>query len=62
MKVRFFCNSGANIRSTRKSEVLDTVDDLGYEEGEWETLSDDEKYKEAEVWANERLEIYFEEL
>jgi len=61
MKVKFFCNSGADASSTRY-EVLDTVIDLGFDEGEWENLSDDEKFKESEEWANERLEIGYEEL
>jgi hypothetical protein len=60
MKVKFFCNSGANIHSTRE-ETLDTKD-LGLEDEEWEQLTDDEKYKEAEIWANDRLEIGYEEL
>jgi hypothetical protein len=60
-KVRFFCDSGANIHSCRKSEVLDTVDDLGLNEGEWEEMSDAGRQKEAEVWANDALEIYWEE-
>lgn len=60
MKVKFFCDSGANIHSCR-SATLDTVKDLGLDEGEWETYSEDEKYKVAEEWANDRLEIYFKE-
>lgn len=59
-KVKFFCNSGANIHSCRK-QVVDTVKDLGLDEGEWESMSDEEKYKVAEEWAQDRLEIYWEE-
>jgi len=61
MRVKFCCNSGANIKSCREA-VLDTVKDLGMEEGEWEGLSDDEKYAVVDSWANDRLEIYYEEL
>ena len=61
MKVKFFCDSGANIHSCRESEWLDTVEDLGLDEGEWESYSEEEKYKTAEEWAFERLEIFFEE-
>lgn len=61
MKVRFCCNSGANIKSTRE-EVVDTVKDLNLEEGEWEEMSDEEKDRMVEEWAWECLEIYFEEL
>ena len=61
MKVQFFCDSGANIHSCRK-DTLDTVEDLGFEEGEWETLSDTDKMKQAEEWAYDRLEIGYREL
>lgn len=60
-KIRFCCDSGANIHSCRRSSILDTVDDLGLKEGEWEKMSDEDKTKRAEEWAWERLEIYFEE-
>lgn len=56
-KIELWCNSGANIYSCKK-EVVDTVEDWGYEEGEWESLTEDEKYSEAEQWAwNAGLEI-----
>lgn len=55
-KVVFFCDSGANIHSCREEEV-DTVEELGMEDGEWEKMSDEEKYKTVEEWANDRLEI-----
>ena len=60
MKVRFFCNSGANIHSKRE-QIIDTVIDLSLEDGEWERMSDDDKYKMAEEWAWERLEIGFDD-
>ena len=56
--VKFHCNSGANIQSCR-TETLDTVADLRLEEGEWEAMSEDDKYTMVEEWANERLEIYW---
>lgn len=61
-KVKFHCDSGANIHSCRRSGVLDTVDDLGLEEGEWEQLDEDDRYKLAEDWAFERLSIGYEEV
>jgi hypothetical protein len=61
MKVKFFCNSGANIHSCRES-VFDTVKDLCLEEGEWEKMSEDDKFEMARDWANNRLEIGYEEL
>ncbi len=60
MKIEFYCNSGANAFSCRK-EVF-TIDDLGMSEQQWDALSDDEKYAQAEEWANDRLEIGWKEL
>jgi len=61
-KVKFYCNSGANIHSTNE-EVLDTIDDLGFEEGDWEDMSEDDRYKMAEEWAwNSGLAIGVEEV
>lgn len=57
--VTFKCNSGANIHSGRK-EKIDTVNDLGMSENEWEEMSEDEKYKIVEEWAfNSGLEIFW---
>ena len=61
MKIRLWCDSGANIHSKR-DEVVDTVSQWGMEEGEWEKLTEEEKYELAQEWANDRLEIGFEEL
>jgi hypothetical protein len=61
VKVEFYCDSGANIHS-RKREIFDTVKDLGLDEGEWEKLSEDEKYKLAEEWAYEQMSIGFREI
>lgn len=63
MKVKFCCNSRANIHSTNESDWLDPVEDLGLDEGEWESMTDDEKYKMAEnyAWETMGLEIYYEE-
>lgn len=62
MKVQFFCDSGANIHSCRESGVLDTVKDLGFDDGEWESMSEADKDKQVQDWANEQLEIYYEEV
>lgn len=61
MKVKFYVDSGANIHSNNESEWLDTVEDLGMEEGEWESMSDDEKYKEVETWASNYLDMGYKE-
>ena len=59
--VQFNCDSGANIHSCKESGWLDTVRDLGLDDGEWEGYTEDEKYEIAEAWANNSLEIYYEE-
>ena len=62
MKVKFYCDSGANIGSCTE-EIFDLEKDLGITDEEWQSMSDDEKYKEAEEWAwNNGLEIGWEEL
>lgn len=61
MKVKFYCDSGANIHSRRES-VLDTVDDLGLLEGEWESMSESEKDQEVRNWMYDRLEFGWVEL
>lgn len=61
MEIRFYCDSGANIHS-EKSETF-TIEDLGLEEGEWDDMSNDEKYRMAEEWAwNAGLCISWEEI
>lgn len=61
MKVRFICDSGANIHSANKSEWMDVEEDLNISPEEWEEMSEKEKYKMAEEWAwNDGLEIYFD--
>lgn len=62
-KVRFYMDTGANIKSAKESKIIDTVDDLGYSEGEWESLSDEDKYKAAEEWCWQNgLDVGYEEL
>ena len=61
-KVKFFLDNGANIHSCRKSGVLDTEKDLGLDVGEWEGMTENEKFKVAEDWAADKIEIYFEEI
>lgn len=61
MKVKFCCDSGANIHSER-SEVLDTVTDLGLKEGEWEAMNDEQRQEIVSEWAWDRLEMYWTEV
>lgn len=59
-KVKFWVDNGANIASAR-SETFD-VTKLGYTEDEWAALSEDDKFKEAEAWADNHIEIWYEEI
>ena len=59
MKVKFVCDSGANIHSAR-TEVVDT-EDYSYTDEEWLELSEEQKQEIVEEWANERLQVYFDE-
>lgn len=61
MKVKFCCDSGANIHSER-SEVLDTVTDLGLKEGEWKAMNAEQRQEIVNEWAWDRLEIYWTEV
>jgi hypothetical protein len=61
MKVKFYCDSGANIHSCRE-ETLDTVEDLGLDEGEWETLSDNEKEEHVKDWMSGHLDYGWKEI
>jgi hypothetical protein len=66
VKIRFYCDSGANIHSCHE-EVVDLAEVWGCSEEEakedWEGMSDDDKYEEAEQWAyNNGLEIGWEEI
>lgn len=59
-KLKFNCDSGANIKSC-KSEDIDTVDDLGLDEGEWEEMSEEDRYEVMLQWAYDGgLEIWAE--
>ena len=59
MQVKFVSDSGANIHSAR-TEVVDT-EDYGYTDEEWLELSEEQKQEIVEEWANERLQVYFDE-
>jgi len=60
MKVKFCCDNGANIHS-KKVRTFDTVRDLHLDGGEWEKMTEDEKHKILECWANEQYEYWYEE-
>ncbi|AGG57956.1 hypothetical protein VPBG_00184 [Vibrio phage helene 12B3] len=59
MKVKFYCDSGANIHSCRE-EVVDSVEDWGMTPEECAELTEDDKLELALDWANDRLDIGME--
>lgn len=61
MKIKIYCDNGANIYSRR--EVTLDVDDLGYSAEEWGGLTDDEKWDKVSAFAMESwLQIWHEEI
>lgn len=62
MKVRFHCDSGANIHSRNSSEWMDVTEDFDMTPEEWKALDEEEKEKMVMEWAwNEGLETWYEE-
>lgn len=60
MKVRFYCDSGANIHSKREDEF--DLSEIGFTKEQWMEMTEEEKMVHVNEWANDRLEIGFEEL
>lgn len=60
MKVKFCCDNHANIHS-KKAHVFDTEKDLGYPDGDWAELTQDEKEDMVKEWAYEQFEYWIEE-
>ena len=65
MKVTFYVDSRANIKSCRSvTWNLDDPKDVrsfGYTKEEWLSLSEDEKDEIIQEWANETIDLYYEE-
>jgi hypothetical protein len=62
MKIKVWCDSGANIHSRREA-VLDLEEDLGFEPEDWSELSDEAKFREVRDWLFQHgLEIDWQEL
>lgn len=56
MKIKVWCDSGANIHSCREGEI-DLENDWGITDEEWGKMSDNEKNEAVTDWAYENLEI-----
>lgn len=53
--VKFWINSGANSESCNE-ETIDTVKDWNFEEGEWESQTEDEKEKIFLDWMWDQID------
>lgn len=54
MKVKFYYDNGKGVRSSRE-EIIDTVTDLGLEEGAWQRLCDEEKQEYVKAWVLDNM-------
>lgn len=61
MKLKLFCDSGANIHSCR-TNTIDLESEWGITDEEWNTYTDEEKYNLVREWAEQRLSISWEEI
>ena len=61
MKVRFYLDNGANINSCRQTDWMDPVKDLDLDEGEWETMSDDDKHEMVADDMSQHIDMGYEE-
>lgn len=61
MKVKFYCDNGANIHSER-TEIFDVETQLGYTLEEWCEFDEDTKYEIVHEWAVQHFSYGYEEL
>lgn len=61
MKIKLWCDSGANIKSSRE-EIIDTEEEWGVSDAEWSELSDTQRHELVMEWAWERLEVGWSEV
>ena len=61
MRVKFNCDSGANIHSNN-SDILDVERDLRMTVEEWKAMSEEKKFEICNYWAQEKLQIWYEEI
>lgn len=59
MKIKFWCDSGANIHSCRKGSF--DLKEVGLTEEEWYALPDEEKEEIVKPYALERLDWGWED-
>ncbi len=61
MKVKFWCDNGAN-RASVKHEIIDIMDEYGITDEMWGEMGEDEKEELAEEWALQHLGFGTEEV
>jgi len=61
MKIKLFCDSGANAHSCRE-EIVDTEEYFGLSTDEWLALSDEEQYEHVQEWTSGYLDIGWTEI
>lgn len=60
MKIKVWCDSGANIHSCRE-DIIDLAKDWNISDEEWKQMSEEEKQNEVDNWAYDRLDIGWKE-
>lgn len=60
MRLRIWCDSGANAQSKWEEEI--NTSELGFTDEQWSALSDEDKEAEVREVAFERLDWGYEEL
>ncbi len=61
MKIKVWCDSGANIHSCRE-EIVDLEKEWNISDDEWNEMSENERHEMALDWAWGRLDIGCEEV
>ncbi len=60
MKVKF--SVGTSYVDSRVTQVFDTVKDWGYDEGEWENMTEDQKEMVYQEWMWDNINAHWVEL
>jgi hypothetical protein len=60
MRIKFWCDNGANIHSKRTETC--TLDDLGLTDEEWSEMDEDQRNEFVKDWAFERFDYGYEEV
>ena len=50
------------LEANKESRELDTVKNLNMDAGEWESMSEDDRMRIVEEWANEYIAFYYKDV